>query len=163
MVDLHHSITGSIRQQFDCDCAGCGWLADDAAGKFEQIDVEPRIAVEQKKPIIETVARMPHRAAGTGALRLDRHLDLQIELRLERGRRRIVDNALCCKPSEQQDPLQAMAGQLEQQHVEKGNSIDRQQRLWRVGRQSAESAPETAAQDHRLSHHSRSSRSHCPS
>src|SRR6516165_5569951 len=62
VVNFDHPITGSIRQQSDGNCAGCGWLADGAAGKFEQIDIEPRVAVEQKEPVIEAVARMPDRA-----------------------------------------------------------------------------------------------------
>ena len=124
VVNFDHPITGSIRQQSDGNCAGCGWLADGAAGKFEQIDIEPRVAVEQKEPVIEAVARMPDRAAGTGALGLDRHLNLQAEPRLQRGRRRVFDNARGCKPGEQQDPRHPMASQLEHQHIEKGNPID---------------------------------------
>src|SRR6516162_9018894 len=46
VVNFDHPITGSIRQQSDGYCAGCRRLADDAAAKVEQIDIEPRVAVE---------------------------------------------------------------------------------------------------------------------
>src|SRR5271167_3604199 len=46
VVNFDHPITGSICQRSDGNRAGCGRLADDSAGKFEQIDIEPRVAVE---------------------------------------------------------------------------------------------------------------------
>ena len=64
-----------------------------------------------------------------------------------------LENVLRGKASEQQDPLDAMAAELEQQYVEKRDTADREQRFGRRRRQRAESAPEAAAQDHRLADH----------
>ena len=62
----------------------CGRLARYPIGKLEQIEVEPGIAVQQKKQIIEAIARMPECAADARALWLDCDFDLQAEPRLQR-------------------------------------------------------------------------------
>ena len=111
-----------------------------------QVDVEPGIAIEQKELVIEAVTGMPHRATGTGALGLDRHVDLQTEARLQWGRRRVLDNALCCKPCQQQ--IRVTPGKsavLNSRNVEKGNPSIGNSGFGVSAANAPEPAPETAA------------------
>src|SRR5215469_2563506 len=110
--------------------------------QVQQIDVEPRIAVQQKEALSQAVARMPDGTACTSALRLDRNLDLKTKADFDRGRRCVFNNAMRRMTSEQQHSAYAMAAQFEQQHVEKRDAIDRQQWLWCLRRQRPKPAAE---------------------
>jgi hypothetical protein len=76
VLDLDHSVSRRICQASDRHSDGRGRIARRPTPKLEQIYVEPRIAVKEKEPLIELVARMPHGTAGSGAVRLDRDLNV---------------------------------------------------------------------------------------
>jgi hypothetical protein len=63
---------GDLAQRHDADY---GNIVEQPFPEGVKRDVEPGIAIEQVKCLIEMVARMPQRAAGLRNVRFDRHVD----------------------------------------------------------------------------------------
>ena len=123
------------------------------AGKSQEIYIEPGIAIEQIELLVQAVTRVPQRATGSRALRFDCDLDIETETLLDRRRRGIGDDLFGFERGEQQNIPDAMAAELEQQHVEERPIADFKQRLRRSGGQRSKPAAETAAQNSRLRNH----------
>ena len=70
-VDLHCPKARAGRLLSQSDGRGCCRFFREADGQFEQIDVEPSIAVQQQEHIVQPVAGVPDCATGAGAFRLD--------------------------------------------------------------------------------------------
>ena len=102
-----------------------------------------------------SLSRACHSAPPVSArCRLDRHLDLQLEALFHRRRVGIGHDLIGGEAGKQQNLPDALAAELEQEHVEKRLIADLEQGLRRVRGQRPKPGAETAAENGCLSDHS---------